>query len=82
MFIFHTDNTAYASCFSVQKNLLKGVKREKNYFKGNMFKKRCLGFFPSSLIYFYLWQFLFLLILIIILLVDKENFQDLKTLML
>lgn len=46
MFSFHTDNAAYATHFSVQRNLLKGEKREKNDFKGNVLKKVtlvCLG---------------------------------------
>lgn len=49
MFSFHMDNTAYASHFSVQRDLWKRERRQKNYFKGNMLKKEKLvwgfGFF-------------------------------------
>lgn len=91
MFSFHMDNTAYASHFSVQRDLWKRERRQKNYFKGNMLKKEKLVwgfvfwlvfFFFSGLIYFYMWWLLFLLLFIIILLVGKENFQELKPLML
>lgn len=86
MFSFHMDNIAYASHFSVQRDLWKRERRQKNYFKGNMLKKEKLvwgfGVCFSGFIYFYMWWLLFLLIFIIILLVGKENFQELKTLML
>lgn len=40
------------------------------------------GGFCPGLVHFYTWWLLFLLIFTIILLVGKENFQELKTLML
>lgn len=36
MFSFHTDNMEYAPGFSLQRNLLKGEKGEKNDFRGHV----------------------------------------------
>lgn len=73
MFSFHTENTAYASYFSVQKDPWKRERGEKNDLKWNMLKKEELVqgcvvmlFWFGVLLWFFVCVFCFVFYLIYI----------------